>query len=304
MSSRIVIASMLAGALAALQCHAEILWINTGSGLYSVDSASPGTFLTPLTLYSGTVGGEGISAIDIHPTTGELYGYSHASGRLYTIDKAMGASTLLGTAAPTPNVYVGMTFEGVSRIRVVHYSGSQFTVDPLTGTVLSFDTPTLEDGLIGIAHDSATSTTYGMEEGTGGLHRIGSFGGSPHAPSTGLTELVGMSGIFSSRGYNMDISAVSGIAYVDDMGGGGGSTSNLWTIDLSTGVGTYVGALALPFSGSNGIAVDVVPAPGTLGGFGLLAFGACRRSGRRSVQRIHVRDHLRVTAREPFGENS
>ncbi len=284
MNRRNVIASMLLAALCSSQGRAELLWINTGSGLYSVDSAAPGTFVTPFTVYSGTVGGDGISAIDIHPTTGVMYGYAYTSGRFYTISKTTGAATLLGTAATTPNVYVGMTFEGTSRIRVVHYSGSQFTVDPSTGTVLSFDSPTLEDGLIGVGHNSATGTTYGLEEGTGFLHRIGSLGGSPNAPGTGITELVGPSGIFSSRGYNMDISAASGIAYVDDMGGGGGGTCNLWTIDLATGLGTYRGALALPFTGSNGIAVDVVPAPGTLCGFGLLTFAALRRSTRRSRQ--------------------
>lgn len=284
MNLRTFIPSMLLAALCTSQGHAELLWINTGSGLYSVDSAAPGTILTPLTIYSGTVGSDSISAIDIHPTTGVLYGYAYTSGRIYTISKTTGACTPLGTAVTTPNGNVGMTFEGSSRIRVVHYGGSQFTVDPVTGMVLTFDSPTLEDGLIGVGYDSTTDTTYGMEEGTGGLHRMGSFGGSPNAPSTGITELVGMSGIFSSRGHNMDISAVSGIAYVDDMGGGGGVTANLWTIDLSTGLGTYVGALALPFSGSRGIAVDVVPAPGTLCGFGLLAFGAFRRSSRRSTQ--------------------
>jgi len=249
-------------ALCTSPSRAETLWINTGFGMYSVDSATPGTFLTPLTSFTGTVGGEGISAIDIHPTTGVMYGYAHASGRVYTITKATAAATLLGTAATTPNVYLGMTFEGTSRIRVVHYGGAQFTVDPATGTVLTYDTTTTEDGLIGIGYDSSTGTTYGMEEGTGFLHRIGSSGGAPNAPGTGLTEFVGASGIYSSRAYNMDISAASGIAYVDDAGGGGGGTCNLWTVNLVTGVGTYQGALALPYGISNGIAVDVVPAPG------------------------------------------
>lgn len=280
MDQRIATASVLFALLCAAQSRAETLWINTGGGLYSVDSAAPGTFLTPLTIYSGTVGGEAISAIDIHPTTGEMYGYAHSSGRFYTISKSTAATTLVGTAATTPNLYLGMTFEGASRIRVVHYGGSQFTVDPLTGTVLSTDSTTLEDGLIGIGYDSGTGTTYGMEEGTGFLHRIGSLGGAPNAPGTGITELVGASGIFSSRGYNMDISGATGTAYVDDMGGGGGGTCNLWTIDLATGLGTYEGALALPFGPSYGIAVDVVPVPGTLCGLGALGFAWVRRSRR------------------------
>lgn len=285
MNLRIATASMLLAAFCNSQGRAEILWVNTGGGLYSVDSTSPGTFLTPHTSFSGAMGSDSISAIDIHPTTGVMYGYAHASGRFYTISKATAALTLLGTAATTPNLYLGMTFEGPSLIRVVHYSGSQFTVDPTTGTVLSVDTTTAEDGLIGIAHNSTTSTTYGMEEGTGFLFRIGSFGGSPHAPSSGVTEFVGASGIFSSRGYNMDISSATGIAYVDDMGGGGGVTTNLWTIDLATGVGTYQGALALPFAGSRGIAVDVVPAPGTLCGVGMLLLAASGRPRRNAPQR-------------------
>jgi hypothetical protein len=283
--NRLVFAgSLLVAACHSMPGHAEVLWINTGTGLYSVDSATPGAFRTPLTIYSGTIGGDSISAIDIHPTTGALYGYAHASGRFYTISKTTAVATPLGVAATTPNAFLGMTFEGPSRIRVVHYSGSQFTVDPVSGTVLSFDSSTAEDGLIGVGYDSAGATTYGLEEGTGALHRIGSLGGSPHAPGTGMTELVGMSGIFSTRGYNLDISTVSGIGYVDDMGGGAGVTANLWTIDLSTGLGTYVGALALPFSGSGGIAVDVVPGPGTSCGLGLLALGAPRRSRGRSMQ--------------------
>lgn len=281
MKSRLFFAVMLLTALCASSSRAELLWVNLGFSVYSVDSAAPGALLSGPISYSGTVGSEGISAIDIHPSTGVLYGYSHGSGRLYTLDKTSGAATLLGTAATTVNGWVGMTFEGTTRVRVVHIGGSQFTVDPATGTVLTVDTPTAEDGLVGIAHDAATATTYGIEDNTGRLYRIGSLGGAPFAPGTGVTEFVGTSGIFSSRSYNMDISAATGMAYVDDAGGGGAGTCNLWTIDLVTGVGSYVGALAFPFAGSKGIAVDVVPEPASLCGFALVAMAlATRRSAR------------------------
>jgi hypothetical protein len=247
--------------------QAETLWINGRSAIYSVDSATPGTVLSGPTTLTGLVGSDAIHAIDFHPTSGVLYGYASVSGRLYSIDTTTGAATTIGVSSAVANLLVGMTFNSTgSELRVVHYGGANFRIDPGTGGLLASDTSTNEDGLIGVALDDASSTTFALEEGTGFLHRIGSAGGSPNSASTGLTELVGPSAIFSTRGYNFDISTATGVAYADDMGGGGGGTHNLFTVNLLTGAGTHVGALAAPLSlASYGLAVQpVVPEPTSL----------------------------------------
>jgi hypothetical protein len=259
---------------------AETLWINGRTSIFSVDSATPGTVLSGPTTLTGLVGSDAIHAIDFHPTTGVLYGYASASGRLYTIDTTTGAASAVGVSTSVANLFVGMTFNTTgSELRVVHYGGTNFRIDPATGTTLATDTSTNEDGLIGVALDPASSTTFALEEGTGFLHRIGSVGGSPNSASTGLTELVGPSAIFSTRGYNFDISAVTGIAYADDMGGGGGGSSNLFTVNLLTGAGTHAGALASPLSlASYGIAVQpVVPEPTSIA----IVFTAASMLGRK-----------------------
>jgi Domain of unknown function (DUF4394)/PEP-CTERM motif len=243
---------------------AELLWINRGPAMYAVDSAAPGSLLSGPISYTGTVGGEGISAFDFHPVSGLLYGYAHTSGRLYTIGTSTGASALVGSSTTTLNRFLEMTFESASRIRIVHASGSQFTSDSTTGSILTIDTTTVEDGMVGIAHDSFTSTTYATEDSIGFLFRLGSLGGSPSLPGSGVVELVGPTTIFSSRTYNMDISSATHTAYVDDGGGGGGGTLNLYTVDLTTGTKTSLGPLALPLEINKGIAVAPVPEPNAI----------------------------------------
>lgn len=268
MSARVwSIAVVLLGATCVDPSHAETLWINGGATLYSVDSATPGTFLSGPLTYSGFSAGDAhIDAFDFHPTTGVLYGYTSNSGRLYTINTGTGGVTAVGTSSSTLNLFLGMTFESATSIRIVHASGAQFRIDPTTGSLLGTDTTTLEDGLEALAYDGVSATTYAIDSSTGNLYRIGSLGGAPNGPGTGITELVGATTIFSSRTHNMDVSPNTGIAYVDDGGGGGGGTANLYTLNLTTGAKTYIGPLAATFSGSgNGIAIepDPVPEPAT-----------------------------------------
>jgi len=259
----VVACSVVLGITFETGAFAEILWINGGSQLYSVDSATPGTLLSGPVTYSGLTSGDGfIDGIDFDPATSVLYGFASNSGRLYTINKTSGAVSGVGTSSTTLNRFIGMTFEAPDTIRIVHRSGAQFRLSSLSGSLVATDTTVAEDGFGTVAYDAATSTTYGMDDSTGNLYRLGSLGGSPNLPSSGLVELVGASSIFTSRTYNMDISAATGVAYVTDGQGGGGGSANLYTINLSTGVGTFVGPLASPLFGSgDGIAIEPVPEP-------------------------------------------
>jgi hypothetical protein len=259
---------------------AETIWIARAGGAFlsSFDSAAPGTLLNDVAV-SGLVAGDAIYGIDFHPVSGMLYGYAGASGRLYTLDTTTGVATAVGVSQSVPNIRTGMSFNGLgTEIRIVHQaginlSGTNFRIDPSDGTLIANDTPTNEDGLNGIAYDSVP-TVYALEDGTGNTYTIGSVGGAPIAPSTGLVSLVGASGIFTTQQYNFDISDTTGTAYVDDGGGGAGGTLNLWSLNLTTGVGTYIGTIDNGLSSSRGLAIQGVPEPIAFEVVCLLSFAA------------------------------
>ncbi|HEY6565765.1 MAG TPA: DUF4394 domain-containing protein [Pirellulaceae bacterium] len=293
-----LIASVLAGSI-----RAETLWIARANGAFlsSFDSSSPGTLLSSVSV-SGLVAGDSIYGIDFHPVTGVLYGYAGASGRLYTLDKVTGVATAVGTSLTVANFRTAMSFNTAgTEIRIVHQAGTNFRINPLDGTLLGTDTSTNEDGLNGIAYTS-TPTVYALEDGTGFSFSIGSIGGSPNSPNSGLVSLIGTSGIFTTSQYNFDISESTGVAYVDDGGGGGGGTLNLWTLNLVTGVGTYVGAIDTGLSNSRGLAVQPVPEPASLGLMvlcSLSATGFVRRKLSKQVTRtsFKTRNTNRTLAR-------
>lgn len=120
---------------------AERLYGVTDRGqLVTLHSDSPGVFRSKKAI-TGLLGSDRVTALDVRPSTGRLYGLS-ASSRLYTIDVRTGRATPVGGPF-SPRLGpqdAGFDFNPtVDKIRVVTGAGSNFRVDPITGQLVDGD---------------------------------------------------------------------------------------------------------------------------------------------------------------------
>jgi hypothetical protein len=253
--------------------------LETGNVLRFIDTGAP-SFVQRTVTISGLQANESITAIDYRPANGVLYGIGVLDGgisRLYTINTTTGAATLLGGGAFDSRVGLsrtsglGMDFNPVvDRIRLVNNVGTNMRVHPDTATA-TVDTGTdFASGDVNqnnsnspnsIAYSNnvagAQSTTlYGVVSGNGPqVVTIGSTGGSPVSPNTGLMFTVGATGTPGYAGLHqgMDI-CPSGVAYaIFD------NDNSLYTVNLSTGVATLRGSL--PSSTTQGPMDLAAPGP-------------------------------------------
>src|ERR1051326_4480378 len=128
----------------------DIFAITTANNLLRFKSDAPvaTTFIGPIT---GLQPSEQIVAIDVRPTNGQLYGLGNVGGvgRLYTINPATAAATLVATLAADPSdttsPYTALTgtafdidFDPVAdRLRVVSDTDQNLRVNPANGQVIT-----------------------------------------------------------------------------------------------------------------------------------------------------------------------
>src|SRR5262245_11545992 len=99
------LASMFA-LFAPIPAHAElILGLTNANGLISFDSATPGT-VTSIGTVTGLTAGDLLVGIDRRPMNGLLYAVGvnpvFGTGRIYTLNQATAAATLVSTLAADP----------------------------------------------------------------------------------------------------------------------------------------------------------------------------------------------------------
>lgn len=261
--------------------RAELVYGLTGQGgtLVSFDSASPSN-VTTIGAVTGASSGQFFYDIDFRPSDGRLYGLAVNSftgaSNLYTINPLTAAASLVGSTPFTLSISIGgrvaMDFDpAADMLRVISRNGANYRVNPNSGTLLAQDTalnytggvPSQTPDSVALAYSNnsagANSTTlYSYTFNFDEFVRIGNPGGTPISPNTGECFVIGGSGQFPlASGVGFDISA-SGLAYMTAITG----TSTFFTVDLTTGHATAVGAIGgnLPIIG---IAVAPVPEPGT-----------------------------------------
>jgi hypothetical protein len=246
---------------------------NAGNTLVTFDTASPGSY-TSVRPITGLQAGERIVGVDFRSSAPDAPGLKlNAVGvtqnggadaaRVYTIDAGTGAATLV-SAAPVPftdgDVYA-IDFNPVAdRIRVVNDGDANARLNPITGGLAATDTTLSPAGraVNAIAYDRvdtdpATLTTlYGISATADSLVRIGGPDSIP-SPNSGALTTIGALGV-TADDVAMDISP-TGIAYA-------GLDSGLYTVNLTTGAATLVGATPAPLRG-----LAIVPAA-------TVAFGA------------------------------
>src|SRR5207244_12505683 len=181
--------------------------VTTAGTLISFDSTFPARILGSPRPIRGLQGGESILAIDVRPSTGQLYGVGSAS-RLYVLDPTTGDATPVG---PGPfgvglNVpEVGADFDPVTgQLRVVSDALLTLRVDPDTGQEAGTDSPltyvTGGPAVVGLAYTNdvagaAATTLYGIDFQQDTLVRQGSVGGSPLPAGGGQLFTVGPLGV-------------------------------------------------------------------------------------------------------------
>jgi len=266
-------------AVAPHPAQAELLTgLTTANVLETFDSAAPGTILTSVGV-TGLQGGETLLGIDRRPANGALYGLGSTS-RLYLINPTTGAATQVGSAGAftLSGTAFGFDFNPtVDRIRVTGNTGQNLRLNPNDGTLAGTDTA-LAYGVgdpnagatarvVGSAYTNnvagATITTlFAIDSTLNILATQGGPGGTP-SPNTGQLFTKGGLGFDTSDLVGFDISGLSGIAFAS-LTAPGAASSQLFTIDLTTGAATLVGTIGGGVT-LNGLASAVgVPEPGTL----------------------------------------
>ncbi len=241
--------------------------LTTSNALITFDTTTPGTIDSTVTV-TGLQGGENLLGIDFRPEDGLLYGVGSTS-RLYTINTTTGAATQVGSNAfgtALNGTDFGVDFNPVAdRLRVVSDADQNLRINPNDGTVTSNDTALAYAGgdpnngvnpnVIASAYTNnfpgASSTTlYAIDSNLDVL-------AIQNPPNNGSLNTVGALGVNATAG-GFDITGGPSVAAIAGLVVGG--VSNLYTINLSTGAATLVGAI-----GGGGTIRDVTSSlPGAL----------------------------------------
>jgi hypothetical protein len=268
--------------------------LTTTNELVTFDSAATGDVSAPLAI-TGLSAGEELQAIDRRPSTGQLYAMSDES-RLYTVDEATGAATLVGGGQFSPALTGsawGFDFDPVAdRIRVTGYTSAQnLQINPNDATAAEDTALTYPDGphagqaarvaALGYTDNvpGATATTlFGYDYQQDELARIGSPNGDPSPASSGLAATIGKSGIQTSPAQNVGLDiAPDGRAWalLRDA-----SQTRLNVVDLTTGRVALVGDIG---TGANVYRDIALPGVTNVAQLGATGFGGTEASGVATV---------------------
>ncbi|HEY8548789.1 MAG TPA: DUF4394 domain-containing protein [Vicinamibacterales bacterium] len=217
--------------------------LTPASQIVVFDTGTPATIATTLTV-SGLQAGEFLVAIDIRPSTGQLYAMAN-TGRLFIINTSTGAAQPVGTGTVPVSANFGMDFDPVTDLIRVVSADQNLRVNPDTGAVAGTDAAlTPAASVVAAAYTNnvagaAATTLFGIDWTADTLVRIGGENGMP-SPDGGAVTSIGALGVNTSGEAGFDIAANTGIAYASLTVG---SASSLYTIDLTSGAATAVGPI-------------------------------------------------------------
>ncbi|BCM93026.1 hypothetical protein IAD21_04913 [Abditibacteriota bacterium] len=203
--------------------------LTTGNSLVGFDTAYPETLTSGPTAISNVGAGETLLGIDFRPANGLLYAVSKDGsnvGRIYTINTATGAATLVTSLSADPadstspyttlsGTEFGIDFNPVpDRLRLVSNTGQNLRINVSTGlvttdTALAYAvgdtnaaaTPDVTANAYTNSVAGATSTTlYGIDFGTKALV-------IQNPPNNGTLNTVGLTGVSDAieiSGFDID----------------------------------------------------------------------------------------------------
>jgi hypothetical protein len=255
------------------------------------------------TAINGLQGGETLRGIDFRPATGELYGLG-STGRLYVINLASGQATQVGMGTFDPALNgnsFGFDFNPVpDRIRIVSDTEQNLRVNPNNGAVVDGDPNTggvqpdgnldfapgdandvINPNIVGAAYtnsvpNAASTTLYVLDSTLDILALQGSPGGAPTSPNGGRLFTVGPLGFSASDVVGFDIGpGNAGFAALTAQGGTG---SQLFTVNLTTGAATLLGSV-----GANTQLVGLTVVPNVSFQFSATTFAVNEDAGNATI---------------------
>ncbi|MVN78526.1 DUF4394 domain-containing protein [Hymenobacter sp. HMF4947] len=236
--------------------------------LVTFSATAPGTFTATVPI-TGFTAGQAIVGIDVRPNTGELFalGYNPTGtqAQLYVLNRTTGVATAVGAALTlnlgTTTSRIGFDFNPtVDRIRVTSAARTNFRLNPNNGALAATDgtltyatadantsqTPGVGSSAYTNSYIGSTATTlYNLDEANSRLV-------TQAPPNDGTLNTVGALGIATngvSQASDLDIyynaSTGTNVAYLTTAISTSttAATSTLYTVNLTTGAATAVGAL-------------------------------------------------------------
>ncbi|MBL7732641.1 MAG: DUF4394 domain-containing protein [Chitinophagaceae bacterium] len=215
--------------------------VDASNNLQIVNLKTPAASLVVKAI-TGLQAGETVLGIDHRPATGQLFALGSTS-RIYTINMATGAATSV-SLAPFTTLLSGTSFgfdfnPTVDRIRVVSNTGQNLRLNPITGDIAAVDgslnpgTPMVSAAAYTNSFAGATSTTlFVIDPSTDKLY-------TQNPPNNGTLVETGSLGIDISADNGFDIGGASNKGYALLTTG---STSKLYSINLTTGAATELAA--------------------------------------------------------------
>ena len=241
-----------------------------GNAIVLFDTNAPGVPLGGAAI-TGLQPGETALAIDLRPSTGQLYALGSTS-RLYVVDPSTGAAVAVGPTF-TPALAGGQfafDFHPVlDRIRVVSDSGQNLQLNPDTGAVTVVDPGVTGGAIAQVAHSNnapglATTTLFAIDPITNQLLSSTSTDGAAY-------QVVGPLGVDPDAAVGFDVAANDNVAYAALSVG---VTTSLYRIDLSSGAATLVGDFTAGPLRAITVAARVVPLIALRGGTELVRFSS------------------------------
>jgi len=259
-------ALLLASALtlsAATSSAQKIMGVTVNNELFSMDDAANPSIISAMTAITGMTAGQDLVGTDFRPNTGELYalGYNSTTGaaQLYTINTTTAVATAVGAAMVLElgTGSVGFDFNPtVDRIRVTAANRKNYRLHPVTGAIaatdgeLTFATGDISSTFMPTIGASAYTNSYIGTESTTLYNYDEALNiiTTQVPPNAGTQNTVGLSGITvnpANKTIDMDIffeaSSSTNKAYL--VANTIGNNDNLYTINLTSGAATLVGAI-------------------------------------------------------------
>lgn len=248
----------------------EILGVNVENEVVSFNRGAPGKLCTTQPI-SGVGSGEELLGIDIRPADGKLYGLG-STGKIYTVDVATGAATLVSTLSAAPDDTsepftalaagdFGVGFNPVpDRLRAIGRDGQSLRINVDTGaTTTDSNMSPSSMSVAGVAYTNAfagatTTTLYAIDAAGGDLARVGGAPATPGAcpddtgnPNCGNVSSIGSLGvadITSVDGFDIDGDPAASNAAILALSVGTATSSSLYVVDLTTGAATAPAGVA------------------------------------------------------------
>jgi hypothetical protein len=268
--------------------HAYDFWaVNTANDLIRYDSAAPGTALSSNAI-SGLVGSNGVTAdpfgqiADITFVGATLYGID-GNANLYTLNTTSGAATLVSSTFSPAGFDLGVAYDPFlsgGGLRVVSDSAENYSAT--LGGVFTAGSNVFVGTGVGDINQGATLAFSGLaidpDFGTG-------YAFDANLDTLFVTYDANFEEFFTVGKLGGDFTALSSIEWVDGSTliaalSTDSATSSLYSIDVTTGVATEVGAFG---TGITAIAVSAIPEPSTYAAFAGVAGLAMAALRRRRV---------------------